>query len=80
MAKLHMLDGNIKEVSEEQAKAIYAVLMGTDKPQNATQAAFCETVSNVTFDEVKLPREPVKGKGYEAFRKVGEGLKSRLPD
>lgn len=78
MAKLHMLDGNIKEVSEEQAKAIYAVLIGTQKPQSHAQELFCANVSNVTFDEDKPLREPVKGKGYELFRKVGEGLKSKL--
>lgn len=77
MAKLHISDGKVVEVSQEQAQAIYSVLTGTTKPQNATQAAFCEKVSNVTFDEEKPHTEDL-GKGYASFQRVGTQLKERV--
>lgn len=77
MAKLHMVDGKIIEVTEDKAQAIYAVLNGTMKPRDAAQEEFCTNVSNVTFDTPKPRTEPL-GKGYESFKQVGEQLKARV--
>jgi hypothetical protein len=77
MAKLHMVDGKIIEVTEDKAQAIYAVLNGTLKPRDAAQEEFCTNVSNVTFDTPKPRTEPL-GKGYESFKRVGEQIKTRV--
>ncbi len=79
MATIHFGDNTTKKVTEEQGRAVEAVLLGIEKPHNATQAEFCMNVSNVSFDKPKDATEPVNasGKGYASFVAVGAELKRR---
>ena len=79
MATIHLADGSTKTVTEEQGRAVEAVLLGIEKPHNATQAEFCMNVSNVSFDKPKDATEPVNasGKGYASFVAIGAELKRK---
>lgn len=79
MATIHFGDNTTKKVTEEQGRAVEAVLLGIEKPHNATQAEFCMNVSNVTFGDDERLETPVNasGKGYASFVAVGAELKRK---
>ena len=79
MATIHFGDNTTKKVTEEQAEAIEAILLGNEKPSSSAQAEFCMNVSNVSFDKPKDATEPVNtlGKGYASFVAIGAELKRK---
>jgi hypothetical protein len=79
MATIHFGDNTTKKVTEEQAEAIEAILLGNEKPSSSAQAEFCSNVSNVTFGDDERLETPVNasGKGYASFVARGAELKRK---